>query len=562
VLAELSIESFGLMDKVSLTFGEGLIVFSGETGAGKSMLVDALDLLLGGRAAAENIRHGVQRACVEGVFCNLPSELCELLTREGYEPEEGQLFLAREVNASGRNVCRVQGKMAPWSLYRTFCVGLVDIHGQMDHQSLLRSEYHGVLLDRFAGEEHLALRQRVEAAARCYLDVVAAEREFRRSERELLQREDLLRFQAEEIERINPVPDEDKVLEEERGVLMNAEKIMSLAESTYGYLYEGGERNASAYDLMGRASRDLAELARLDAGAEEIAGGAADAYYALEDVANRLRSYRDELDFQPGRLDEIEDRLAELGKLKKYAAAPAEANLMNQVLEHYQSVLAELEGIAARKRESASVRFEMERTLEEYNRLAAALTESRRRHGDVLAERLGRQLQDLDMKGARVEVALTPHQEPTLRGAESVEFFFSANPGEPVKPLAKVASGGEMSRLMLAFKSLLSALENVDTFIFDEVDSGVGGTTVAKVADKLAGIARNKQVFVITHSAQVAAVGTSHYGISKELSGERTVTYVTELDETARVSELARMLGGGAVAGTLARELLDQRVRR
>ncbi|MCL1791521.1 MAG: DNA repair protein RecN [Peptococcaceae bacterium] len=557
MLVELSIESFGLMDRVRLSFREGLIVFTGETGAGKSMLVDALDLLLGGRAAAENIRHGVQKASVEGVFCKLPQELCELLSREGYEPEEGQLFLAREVNASGRNVCRVQGKTVPWSLYRTFCVGLVDIHGQMEHQSLLRSEYHGVLLDRFAGDEHLTLRQRVESAAREYLNVVAAEREFRQSERELLQREDLLRFQADEIERINPGPDEDRVLEEERGVLMNAEKIMSLADSTYGYLYEGGEQVVSAYDLMGRATRDLAELAHLDPSAEGIAGGAADVYYALEDVANRLRSYRDELDFQPGRLDEIEERLAELGKLKKYAPAPAEADVMKQVLDYYQSVLAELESIEARKRESESVHFEMERTLEIYNGLAAALTLSRQRYGDVLAQQLGRQLEDLDMKGARVEVVLTAHREPTLRGAESVEFFFSANVGEPVKPLAKVASGGEMSRLMLAFKSLLSALESVDTFIFDEVDSGVGGTTIAKVADKLAGIARNKQVFVITHSAQVAAVATCHFGISKEQSGERTVTSVTELDEETRVGELARMLGGGTVAGSLAKELMQ-----
>lgn len=549
MLVELSIDSFGLMDKVRLTFDAGLIVFTGETGAGKSMLVDALDLLLGGRATMEGIRHGAQKASVEGVFCNLPEELKERLTREGYPPEEDQLFLAREINLSGRNACRVQGKTVPLSLYRTFCVGLVDIHGQMDHQSLLLSDYHNVLLDRFAGREHLHLRQQVEKTAREYLDVVAAEHEFQRSERNLLQREDLLNFQKEEIEQINPSADEDTRLEEERSVLMNAEKIVSLVERSYTSLYEGAEQTASAYDLMGRARNDMDDLALMDPSAEEIAKEAANAYFALEDVVERLRSYRDNLDFQPERLADIEDRLVELGKLRKYAPDLAE------VLAYQEAILVELENIAERKRASETVHFEKEQTLGRYNNVAADLSASRRHYAIMLAEQIGRQLQDLDMPGARFEAVFTEHSEPSLGGAESVEFYFTANPGEPLRPLAKVASGGEMSRLMLACKSLFSALESVDTFIFDEVDSGVGGTTIARVADKLASIAQNKQVFCITHSAQVAALGTSHFGISKEQSASRTVSQVQELDEERRVAELTRMLGGGNVAAALARDM-------
>ncbi|MCL1917731.1 MAG: DNA repair protein RecN [Peptococcaceae bacterium] len=552
MLVGLSIENFGLMDKIHLTFEKGLIVFTGETGAGKSMLVDALDLLLGGRAASEHIRHGSQKAGVEGVFCNLPEPLVELLHQEGYPPEEDQLFLAREISvSSGRNVCRVQGKTVPLSLYRTFCVGLVDIHGQMDHQSLLKSEYHGVLLDRFAGDEHMEMREQVRAAAVDYVTVAAQEREFLRSERELLQREDMLRFQVDEIERIAPSLGEDEVLEEERKVLMNSEKIMSLAERGYVGLYEGEDPCASAYDLLGRVHRDLADLAGLDPSAQEMAKEAESVYYAAEDLVNRLRSYRDSLDFQPERLAGIEERLVELGKLKKYAPDLAQA------IDYHQTILAELEGIASRKQKNETVHLEKQRALDEYTRVAAGLSASRSRYGETLAAELGNQLRDLDIKGARVEVILTEHKEPSLQGAESVEFLFSANPGEPPKALAKVASGGEMSRLMLAFKSLLSALESVDTFIFDEVDSGVGGTTIAKVAHKLAGIAQNKQVFVITHSAQVAALGTSHFGILKEQREDRTITRVQELDEEMRVIELARMLGGSDMASTLARDMYE-----
>jgi DNA repair protein RecN (Recombination protein N) len=395
------------------------------------------------------------------------------------------------------------------------------------------------------------LRERVRAVAAAYLAVAAQEREFLRSERELLQREDLLRFQVDEIARIGPCLGEDTALEEERRVLLNAEKIMSLTEQSYACLYEGEEPCASAYDLLGRVHHGLTDLAGLDPSAQEMAQEAEAVYYAVEDVVNRLRSYRDGLDFQPERLAEIEERLVELGKLKKYAPDLAQA------MEYQQASEAELAGIASRKEKNETIHLEKQRALDAYRGLAAGLSVSRGRYGEKLAAELGSQLRDLDIKGARVEVVLTEYREPTLQGAESVEFLFSANPGEPPKALAKVASGGEMSRLMLAFKSLLSGLESVDTFIFDEVDSGVGGTTIAKVAHKLAGIARNKQVFVITHSAQVAALGTSHFGICKEQRGERTVTLVQALDENRRVAELARMLGGSDMANRLARDMYE-----
>ena len=552
MLVELRIENFALMERVHLTFGAGLLAFTGETGAGKSMLVDALDLLLGGRAATESIRHGMTQASVEGVFANLPASLVEILQDEGYPQEDGMLFLSREINTAGRNICRVQGRTVPLSLYRTFCAGLVDIQGQLEHQSLLRQEYHVDLLDRFGGEEHLKLAEEVRKAAEACRLAAAREREYLRSEQDLLRREELLRFQREEIERVAPQPEEDLTLEAERSILLNAEKIMSLVDQSYTDLYQGTEHAPSAFDLLARTRQAMSDLARFDQNSEEMALEVANIYYMLEDIIARIRGYRDSLDFQPGRLDKIERRLVELGKLKKYAAD------VNAVLQRQKEMAAELEKIMFRKQERNNVHIEKKEALQAYAACSEALSLSRGYHAKRLEVGLAQELSDLGLAEARVEIIFTPVSTPSPQGAELIEFYFSANLGEPPRPLAKVASGGEMARLMLAFKSLLSRLETVDTFIFDEVDSGVGGTTIAKVADKLLRIARDRQVFCITHSVQIAALSTTHYGIHKERCNERTVTRVSALADEAQIKELARMLGGGSKAELIAREIRQE----
>lgn len=554
MLVEFHVKDFGLMEEVYLEFDSGLSVFTGETGAGKSMLVDALGVLLGGRASSDFIRHGKEKASVEGIFSNLPPQIIEILKDEGYPLEDEMLFLYREINISGRNICRVQGRTVPLSLYRTFCEGLVDIHGQLEHQSLLKTETHKDLLDGFGGEEHIRLLAKVKEAAARYRGVLNRERELLRSERDRERREEILRYQIEEIDRIAPVPGEENALEQEKRFLLNSEKIINLVNEAYEELYAGSEgiSNVSAFDLIGAASRNMEELGILDQGSSHLAKQIESIYYSLEDFIDQLRNYKETLDFQPGRLDQIEARLVELHKLKKYGYS------IEAVLKKKEDMEKELEEIAHLQEEKENIRLEKKEALSEYNNLAEELSLKRGIQAERIEKGLAAELQELGLNDARVEVIFTPVIEPSPEGAEQIEFYFTANIGEPPKPLAKIASGGEMARLMLAFKSLMSKIETVDTFIFDEVDSGVGGRTIKKVAEKLAAIAENKQVFCITHSALVAAHAQKHYGIYKEVIGDRTITKVRLLNEQERVQELARMLGGEEMAWNMAEELRKQ----
>jgi len=553
MLVELRIKDFALMEDVHLVFDKGLSVFTGETGAGKSMLVDALGLLLGGRASNEFLRHGKDKACVEGIFSSLPLKLTEMLQDEGYPLEDDMLFLYREINDSGRNVCRVQGRTVPLSLYRTFCEGLVDIHDQMEHQSLLLAETQRELLDSFGGGEHLKLLNQVRKAAVNYRNTLSRERELLRSERDREKREEILRYQIEEIDRIAPVSGEEESLEQERKFLLNAEKIVSLVNEAYDELYAGTkEVSESAFDLMGSATEKIGELSALDPEIEQLHKNIEEIYFSLEDYVTKLRSYKDGLDFEPGRLDEIEARLVDLGKLRKYAYT------IEAVLERRVEMEEELEEIAHLQDEKENIRREKKEALTAYNNLAEELSLNRGIQAERIEKGLADELLDLGLSEARIEIIFSPVTEPSPEGAEQIEFYFSANVGEPPKPLVKVASGGEMARIMLAFKSLLSKVETVDTFVFDEVDSGVGGRTIMKVAEKLEKIAGNRQVLCITHSAPIAAFADSHFGINKIVVEDRTLTKVNRLGESERVQEMARMLGGESVALSLAEELWQQ----
>lgn len=553
MLEELRIKDFALMEDVHLIFNNGMTVFTGETGAGKSMLVDALGILLGGRASNEFLRHGKDKACIEGIFSNLPGKLVVILKDEGYPLEEDSLFLYREINESGKNICRVQGRTVPLSLYRTFCEGLVDIHDQMEHQSLLLPETQRELLDNFGGEEHLKLLNKVKEAAQTYRGILARERELLRSERDREKREELLRYQIEEIERVSPLPGEEDSLDKERRFLMNAEKIVTLVNGAYEKLYSGSQDTTdSAFDLMGTASDKMGELSALDPEIEQLHKNLEAIYYDLEDYISKLRAYKDGMEFEPGRLDEIEARLIDLGKMKKYAYS------IEAVLEKKVEMEQELEEIIHLQDEKENIKREKRDSLAEYNNLAEELSLKRGIQADRIEKGLATELQDLGLSQARIEIIFTPVTEPSQEGAEQIAFYFSANIGEPPKPLAKVASGGEMARLMLAFKSLLSKVEMVDTFVFDEVDSGVGGRTITKVAEKLAKIADNRQVLCITHSAPVAAFADKHFGISKTVVADRTLTQVMQLGENERLEEMARMLGGESMAYGLAEELWQQ----
>lgn len=554
LLVELRIKDFGLMEDVQLVLERGLTVFTGETGAGKSMLVDALGILLGGRASNDFIRYGKDKACIEGIFSNLPLNIINFLTEEGYPLEDEMLFLYREINDSGRNLCRVQGRTVPLSLYRTFCEGLVDIHGQTEHQSLLVVSTHRELLDSFGGDTHLQLLSKVRYAAQSYKNVLSRERELLRSERDRERREEILRYQIDEIEKISPAPGEESSLENEKRFLLNAEKIVNAVNEAYEELYSGDEgmSNMSAFDLIGASTRNMEELSILDPESSMLCKELGDIYYQLEDFIEKLRMYKESLEFQPGRLDQIEARLNDLHKLKKYSFD------IDAVLDKKREMEEELSEITHLHEEKENIKREKKDAITVYNNLAEELSINRGIQARRIEEGLAIELQELGLNDARVDIIFTPITEPSPDGAEQIEFYFSANIGEPPKPLVKVASGGEMARLMLAFKSLLSKNEIVDTFVFDEVDSGVGGRTIMKVAEKLERIAENKQVLCITHSAPVAAYADKHFGINKIIVEDRTLTEVAILNEEQRVQELARMLGGEKMAIGLAEELWHQ----
>ncbi|AGA69835.1 DNA replication and repair protein RecN [Desulfitobacterium dichloroeliminans LMG P-21439] len=551
MLTEIHVENFALMEEIELSFSRGLTIFTGETGTGKSMLIDALGVLLGGRASADFIRHGLDKAWVEGIFEECPPEVLEGIEDAGYPLEEGQLILSREINRNGKNICRVQGRTVPLTLYRNLVQGLVDIHGQMEHQSLFNPDSHRGLLDAFGGEKQLELLSQVNKLARAYRSLMQKEQQLLRSEADRERREDILRFQIDEITAIDPQPNEEETLVQEKKRLANSEKIMGNIGEMYALLYEGGQQS-SALDQIGRCRKALQDLVRYDENCNHMLEPMDSIYYTIEDLASQVSSYRDGFDFNPGRLDEIEERLIQLQRLRKYG------HTVQEVLHTKDEMMQELHTITNLQEELGALRRDRENILRDYEQKAKELTQARLLVAKHLAEGLKGELADLGLEKSSFEVKLTSLHEPQIGGAEEAEFYFSANLGEPPKPLAKVASGGEMSRLMLALKSLLSKIESVSTFVFDEVDSGVGGRTIQKVGDKLAKIAENKQVFCITHAALVAAFGEHHFGIQKEISNGRTRTRIQLLSEEERIHELARMLGGEeeAIALEHARKLM------
>lgn len=557
MLYQFHVENLGLMKTVTVDLGPGFTVFTGETGAGKSMLVDALGILLGDRAASEFIRHGEEKALVEGIFVDLAPETKRQLDEAGFALEEGQLFLSRELNLSGRNICRIQGRIVPLSLYRTLCENLVDIHGQSDHQTLFLAHTHRDLLDGLGGEAVAALLGALKGTVASYKDVLAREKKLLLSEADRARQQDLLNYQIGEIEEIAPEIGEEEALNSEKKKLNNAEKIISLVAESYGELYEGVGEQSSAHDLLGQVRKNLGELARLDEACAPLLEQLETVYYTVEDVAEQLGAYQDDFDYEPGRLDEIETRLVQLSRLHKYGAKEEE------VLARQEQMKAELEEMTHCGEELEKLGQLKKKLLADYEKTAQQLSAKRREAGAFLENELVGELADLGMKHGRIEVRYTPVSEPNYGGGENVEFYFSANLGEPFKPLAKVASGGEMARLMLALKSILSRFEKAGTFIFDEVDSGVGGTTIQRVGEKLARIAKSRQVFCITHSPYVAAYADRHFRIYKKEIDGRTLTQVEAMAEAERIGELTRMLGGdGEISRRHAEELRKRNAKK
>ena len=591
MLSELRIRDFAIIDDLQLTFAPGFAALTGETGAGKSIIIDAVELVLGGRADATVVRAGTDQAIVEAAFHLEPERqaaIAPVLEREELQGDEDNLLLlGREVRLNGRNVCRINGRTVTLTLLREVADGLVDIHGQSEHLSLLRVSQHVNLLDRYA--ELWPLRTQV---AEKVSQVRAVRRELAdllRSEQELARRADLLQFQVGEIQSAALEPGEEEALVEERLRLTNAEQLAELVSEALQALEGGGEEISSALDLLGGALRALERLARVDPAQESQTKAAESANYQVQELVRSLHDYRDEIEYSPRRLQEVEDRLALIRRLgRKYGAT------ISDMLAYAEKAAQELETITHSEERIEVLRVEEERLLAELSELAVTLSAKRREAAERLAAGIEAELGDLRMEGARFGVGFEWHEDeqgvPVMEsqisnlqsqvsagrfafdstGIDHVEFLVSPNPGEPLKPMAKIASGGETSRLMLALKTVLSRADETPTLIFDEIDQGIGGRVGATVGEKLWQLAvgtgsggLRHQVLCVTHLPQLAAFGDAHFHVEKHVEqvedGERTVTRVQQLAGQAQVEELAQMLGAaGDAAYRSAEEILEQ----
>ena len=535
MLHALHIENLAIIDRLEVHFEAGLNALTGETGAGKSILVDALNLALGERADPTLIRAGADKLRVNAVF-ELPDdpELRALLDELGVEPEEGLLYLSREVQAGGRSVARINGQPVPLSTVQAIGERLVDLHGQHEHQSLLNPSRHLEFLDRWLGEPALSLRAQTREAVLALRQAERELQELTERAREREQRLDLYRFQLEEIRAANLQVGEDAQLETEARRLTHAEKLIALAGGAYDALMQEN----GAYDLAAYARRSLSEIARIDPSVAEWGDMLEGALAQMEEVAHNLRAYAEQIEYDPARLEEVIARLELIKRLKRKYGDTIEAVL--QYAEEAESNLHALETQTER-------REALEAQVAELQSRAANLCEQlsalRKAGAQRFAQAVQAILRELAMERAEFRVEVRPKPMDT-RGADSIEFLFSANPGEPPRPLSKIASGGEMSRVMLALKTALADAAPVPTLVFDEIDAGLGGRTAHAVGEKLAELAQHCQILCITHLPQIASRATHHLAIEKHSDGDATRVQIRALEGEARIQEIARMLTG------------------
>ena len=559
MLIELDITNLAVIDHTRITFGPGLNVLTGETGAGKSIVVDALGLLVGGRSDAGMIRAGADGARIEGFFqaSGAPGlDLGPLVEAGLVASSDDVLILSRELTGAGRTVCRVNGRAVPLRMLQELGERLVDIHGQSAHLSLLRVPEHVELLDRWAGLGDL--RRQAQSLATRLRRLQRELADLRGDERELARRADLLRHQIGEIGGARLEPGEEEALRQHQRLQANAEQILHLAGSAYAAVAGSSDEAASARDLLGVAGHLLGQLGAIDPAVGPLGELAAAIGLQLEELGEGLRAYRDGVEYDPGRLAEIEDRLGVLFALKRKYGATVE-----EVLSFAEGAQAELDGLEGRGQSIAAREAEEASLVRELGAVAGELTAGRRRAAQSLERRVEEQLGSLAMSG-RFGVQFGgggPGLREGATGLETVEFLLSLNPGEPVRPLARIASGGETSRVMLAIKAALTGADPHPTLVFDEIDSGIGGRVGEAVGAKLRDLARHSQVLAVTHLPQLAAFGDVHLHVGKHVVDGRTVTRVTELQGAARLDELSDMFGSDREAGRLQAAALLQRAQ-
>ena len=565
MLRELHIQNFAIITDLTLKFDNGLVVLTGETGAGKSIILDALSAVLGTRIDSGVVRSGSNHAFVEALFelDNVTLNLLRpLLEQEGLLEDERFLTLSREIRPEGRSIARVNGRSVNLGIQSEIGSALVDVHGQSEHLSLLQVKSHRELLDRFAKNSDLLQKYREQYRLWSHYEDELAN--LKRIQTNADERTDILRYQIGQIEAAKLKPDEEEPLINERMRLSNAEILSRFAQSALQSLDESSPDTNAVTDLLGLASHDLSSLAKIDAQMQTLADQAENALNNLTDIAYELRRYNEQIEFNPTRLDQIELRIDLINSLKKKHGGSVESVL--KYLATATDELNEIEGVEGQIDEVLEKIRQVKETLAE---IALKISEIRQKAGIQMSAQMEEQLSLLEMRKAKLKVNIVQLEDPQglpiknglafdMNGIDKVELLIETNPGEGFKPLTKIASGGETSRLMLALKEVLAEADQIPTLVFDEIDSGIGGRVGMTVGSMLWKLGRHHQVMCVTHLPQLAAFGDQHFKVNKQSQNDRTITQVLEVTDQLRVAELAEMFGSpGEQSLQTAKELLD-----
>ena len=535
MLERLHIQNIAVIDEVEIEFQNGFNVLTGETGAGKSIIIDSINMVLGGRTSHTLIRNGAQKATVEALFSVGP-KTAERLASCGVEIEDGTLLLYRDLNNDGKSICRINGKMATAGILREIAGELINIHGQQDNQALLTPSKHLGFLDAYAntGATHALYTQAYQQVQELKGQIDALQCD----EQEQARKQDLYAFELEEIDGANLKPGEDDALTARKTYLGSIGKIAETLDSARSALYAGEH---SAYDALSAAANAMGEIAGFDQPLDELYNRLNSLALELDDVVYQLRDYREHIEYNDSELNEIENRLDFIHKLKrKYG------NTIEEILAYRNEAEQQLQTIQHSDERLHQLQQELAAAQQTQSKLAQQLTRLRTEAAETLSVKICSELADLDMAKVKFQVQITPCGY-NKNGGDSVEFLISVNAGEPLKPLSKIASGGEMSRIMLAIKSIFADADLVETLIFDEIDTGVSGRAAQKIAEKINKISAKKQVLCITHLAQLAAMAKTQYRIEKRMEDDKTFTSVRALNGDERQQELARIIGGAQI---------------
>ncbi|MBC1584335.1 DNA repair protein RecN [Listeria seeligeri] len=555
MLQEMTIKNFAIIESLSLSFQEGMTVLTGETGAGKSIIIDALGLLVGGRGSTDFIRHGEERLELQGLFALAEDNFAcrNALLEHGIDATDDMVVLERSLFRSGKNSCRINGKLVTTVLLRQIGSKLIDIHSQHEHQELMNEEFHLSLLDRFAADKIKPALTKYQANFKEYQTISKEWQNWTKNERELAQRLDMLRFQQQEIENANLQAGEEDRLLEQKNILANFEKLNENLQGAYTAI----QGEPGGLEFIGEAMRQMDSAAGIHTDYKAVSEAISSSYYMLEDSMSQIRQSLDQLEFQPEELNQIESRLNDLNQLKRKYGKTIE-----DIIHYEQEISSEMEKLTDSESHVGHLETKLASLKTELTNQAGILTEIRKKAAITLEKQIKQELNQLYMEKAVFSVRFeTNKMELTETGQDSIVFYMSTNPGEPLKPLAKIASGGELSRMMLALKTIFSRHQGITSIIFDEVDTGVSGRVGQAIAEKIYAVSVGSQVLCISHLPQVAAMANHHYYITKKVQNKRTTTSVAILHGDEKVEEISRMIAGIEVTELTkqhAKEMIEQ----